>query len=302
MSNHQPRRCCTGSKSPTAEFVAAGVAAAVELTAMQPLDVIKTRLHLQGSGLSTCDRFTGTGDALRAIHRVEGLRGLWRGFGTGLVIVVPRRGLKFAANSTFTSSSLLAGLTPRQRGMLAGGLAGACEAMLITPLETCKIALQSERTPRGAVTSSTAQILRAVARRSGFLGLYSGLQATMFKHSLHSCVFFATFAELRAACGPPSGTDSGRRVLITALSGFGAGVAAGAVNNPFDVIKSQIQVAAAAELGGHSLAKEYAASSQGQGLLSTAVRQVPLDPSHLGPLRRSHGATATIPLIPPCLE
>ena len=75
-------------------FAAAGIAAAVELSIMQPLDVVKTRLQLQSSQLATADRYSGTVHALRRIHAAEGTAGLWRGFGTGLAIVVPRRGLK----------------------------------------------------------------------------------------------------------------------------------------------------------------------------------------------------------------
>jgi hypothetical protein len=132
-------------------FAAAGVAAAVELSIMQPLDVVKTRLQLQGSQLATADRYSGTWHALRSIHAAEGAAGLWRGFGTGLAIVIPRRGLKFAFNDFFRSV-----LQPRRGAterpsfhcnLAAGGLAGACEAVLVTPLEVIKVAMHSEPSP-----------------------------------------------------------------------------------------------------------------------------------------------------------
>ena len=77
-------------------FAAAGIAAALELSIMQPLDVVKTRLQLQSSQLTTADHYSSTLHALRKIHMAEGMAGLWRGFGTGLAIVVPRRGFKVA--------------------------------------------------------------------------------------------------------------------------------------------------------------------------------------------------------------
>ena len=132
-------------------FAAAGVAAAVELSIMQPLDVVKTRLQLQGSQLATADRYSGTWHALRSIHAAEGAAGLWRGFGTGLAIVIPRRGLKFAFNDFFRSV-----LQPRRGAterpsfhcnLAAGGLAGACEAVLVTPLEVIKVVMHSEPSP-----------------------------------------------------------------------------------------------------------------------------------------------------------
>ena len=207
-------------------FAAAGVAAAVELSVMQPLDVVKTRLQLQSSQFATADRYSGTWHALRSIHAAEGAAGLWRGFGTGLAIVIPRRGLKFAFNDFFKSV-----LQPRRGAterpsfhcnLAAGGLAGACEAVLITPLEVIKVAMQSEpnpnpnpnpspnpnpnpkpkqvamqseRAPQGTRSTGFVRVARAAAAQRGLL---SGMRATVAKHSCHSCVYFATFAELQA--------------------------------------------------------------------------------------------------------
>ena len=108
------------------EFVSAGVAAAVELSLMQPLDLVKTRMQLAGAG-TNAERFSGTVGAARSIARAEGLAGLYRGFGTGLAIVVPRRGFKFAANEFFRSqlgSQRGGGPLSFRRSLLAGGLAG----------------------------------------------------------------------------------------------------------------------------------------------------------------------------------
>ena len=146
-------------------FAAAGVAAAVELSIMQPLDVVKTRLQLQSSQLATADRYSGTWHALRSIHAAEGAAGLWRGFGTGLAIVIPRRGLKFAFNDFFRSVlQPPRGAAERpsfHRNLAAGGLAGACEAVLITPLEVIKVI-----TPPAAASASTPAPAPAPARAS----------------------------------------------------------------------------------------------------------------------------------------
>jgi solute carrier family 25 2-oxodicarboxylate transporter 21 len=248
-------------------FIAGGVAAAVELSVMQPLDLVKTRLQLQGrSRLFNADRFTGTFNALLLIYRAEGAAGLWRGFGSGLAIVIPRRGLKFAANDGFRSLLASRGSTqelPFRLSMLAGGLTGACEAVVITPLEVVKVAMQSERTPRGRVPTGMFAVARA-AVTSG--SAFNGLQATVCKHCAHSCVFFGTFAELRARAPPRTGLLDSLGVSLGA--GFVAGVAAALVNNPFDVVKSRQQVAAAASIPGHAIGAAY----------KTAV--IPFSPAH----------------------
>ena len=261
-------------------FLAAGVAAAVELTLMQPLDVVKTRLHLESAAAPRSDRFGGsTLSALRHIHAAEGLRGLWRGFGSGLAVVVPRRGLKFTFNSMFTD--LFEKMPSRRRALLSGGLAGGLEAMLVTPAEVLKVIMQSERTQRGATTTRLSSAWRAVHAAGGLSAWYSGLGATVAKHSIHSCVYFASFAEVRRACVPADesrrersrersrvcaadeSTSSVVSVLSSASAGFVAGICAGVCNNPFDVLKSRQQVAAAAALRGHELAGDYARVARG---------------------------------------
>jgi len=244
----------------TATFAAAGTAAAVELTLVQPLDVVKTRLHLESAAAPRSDAFGGsTVRALRGIYAVEGVRGLWRGFGTGLAIVIPRRGLKFAANSAFGSALERAAVPPRRRKLLAGALAGACEACVITPLEVLKIAMQTERTRRDAATTRLVAVARAINASGGVGAWYSGLGTTVAKHSIHSCVYFASHAELMALSRAPSkAATEAERVRWSAAAGFVAGVLAGVCNNPFDVLKSRQQVAAAGGLRGHELGGDYA--------------------------------------------
>ena len=218
-----------------ATVAAAGVAAAVELSIMQPLDVIKTQLQ---TGHATC----GALAALRRAHASDGLHGLWRGFGPGLAIVVPRRGLKFVANERYSSWF---GKGPIG-SLAAGAAAGASEAVVITPLEVLKVQMQS---PRGTRTESVLHIARALWQRGGLMPFYTGLGATVAKHSAHSMVYFASFRR----------TQSGARSIIGShvggdlVAGLFAGVAAGTVNNPFDVVKSRQQVRAQCSTSTHGL-------------------------------------------------
>lgn len=117
-----------------ATFVAAGVAAAMELSLMQPLDVVKTR-HQIGSGAPHTHSTRAVPGGWRVFHArlrlpfpLSDLPSLWSGFGPGLAIVVPRRGLKFAVNGAFVS---WLGNSPGG-SLVAGAAAGACEAVVIT--------------------------------------------------------------------------------------------------------------------------------------------------------------------------
>lgn len=240
---------------------------------MQPLDVVKTRMHLQGQGVKSGDNFQGTLAAIRGICRAEGLMGLWRGFVPGLCVVIPRRGFKFVFYDAFISF-LWKGeksKAPFFHSLAAGGLAGAAEACIITPLECIKIGMQSEKAAGKAATGTLA-FAQAMVRTGGIQSLYAGLGATVAKHTAHSCFYFAAFHETKKFS--PEGKDRLQRIAWDLLSGFVAGCAAATANNPFDVIKTRQQVVAASALSSHAAGKEFAAGpSSLPAVLTELVRR-----------------------------
>jgi len=230
---------------------------------MQPLDVVKTRMHLQGAGVQTGDNFGGTWAAIQGIRRSEGTLGLWRGFVPGLCVVIPRRGFKFLFYDAFVGLVWKGdkGKAPFCHAMLAGSLAGGAEACVITPIECVKIAMQSEKAPSGsgAKPTGTLAFAGAMLKTGGITSLYSGLAATVAKHMAHSCFYFATFHEAKKLA-PKGSVSPQQRVAWDLAAGFAAGCAAATANNPFDVVKTRQQVGAASAVSSHAVAKEFSAS------------------------------------------
>lgn len=258
------------SKKRYAPFFSASSAAVVELSIMQPLDVVKTRMHLQGAGVATGDNFAGTAGALRGIYRAEGALGLYRGFVPGLCVVIPRRGFKFLFYESFISLLWSGeGAAPFSRSMAAGGLAGAAEACIITPIECVKIAMQSEKA--SSAPTGMLEFARSMVQAGGVSSLYSGLCATMAKHTAHSCFYFAAFHETKKFA-PVGQKSRAEKVFWDLGSGFVAGCAAATANNPFDVVKTRQQVGAASAVSGHAAAKEFA--QQQHSLLGWIVNLV----------------------------
>eukprot|EP00930_Biecheleria_cincta_P079465 TRINITY_DN67314_c0_g1_i1.p1 TRINITY_DN67314_c0_g1~~TRINITY_DN67314_c0_g1_i1.p1 ORF type:complete len:304 (-),score=36.78 TRINITY_DN67314_c0_g1_i1:27-938(-) len=250
------------SKPVYAPFLSAATAAVVELVIMQPLDVVKTRMHLQGFGVRTGDNFNGTLAAIRGIRSAEGLRGLWRGFVPGLCVVIPRRGFKFVFYDAFISLVWSGDKkkAPFLQSMLAGGLAGGAEACVITPIECVKIAMQSEKATSVASPTGTLTFARAMVNSGGVASLYSGLTATVAKHTAHSCFYFAAFHETKKLA-PKTNTSKLQQISWDLGAGFVAGCAAATANNPFDVVKTRMQVSAASGVSGHAAAQEFSTMS-----------------------------------------
>merc|ERR1712107_669021 len=152
-----------------------------------------------------------------------------------------------------------------------GGLAGAAEACIITPIECVKIAMQSEKA--SSAPTGMLQFARSMVQAGGVSSLYSGLCATMAKHTAHSCFYFAAFHETKKFA-PVGQKSRAEKVFWDLGSGFVAGCAAATANNPFDVVKTRQQVGAASAVSGHAAAKEFAQQQHPFGLdcESCAVR------------------------------
>lgn len=277
-----------------ASFVAASTAATLELALMQPLDVVKTRMHLQGSGVRTGDNFTSTFSAVRGVHKAEGARGLWRGFVPGLCVVIPRRSFKFFFYDTFIYW-LWKGeksKAPFAQSMMAGGLAGASEACIVTPMECVKIAMQSEKTHGASAPTGTIAFASGMLRSGGVSSLYAGLGATVSKHAAHSCFYFAAFHEVRKFTHTTAQSRL-QQIATDLIAGFVAGCAAATANNPFDVVKTRQQVAAASSLPSHAAAQEFAMVRR--SMLGWAVELVRTD----GPLALYKGYVAKVARLGP---
>jgi solute carrier family 25 (mitochondrial citrate transporter), member 1 len=78
-----------------------------------------------------------------------------------------------------------------------------------------------------------------IIKESGFMGLYQGLIATILKQSSNQGLRFMFFNKYKDIA-----TDNGNTKLSpigALLGGMGAGVFSTLGNNPFDVVKTQMQ-------------------------------------------------------------
>eukprot|EP00438_Fugacium_kawagutii_P026765 Skav216455 [mRNA] locus=scaffold50:716300:717188:- [translate_table: standard] len=82
-------------RSQGAEFLLAGASACGAITLTNPVDVVKTRLQLQGELRSTTSAYTGIGQAMLRIVRQEGLMGLQRGLVAAYLLQFSNVGCRF---------------------------------------------------------------------------------------------------------------------------------------------------------------------------------------------------------------
>ncbi|ODM99428.1 Mitochondrial glutamate carrier 1 [Orchesella cincta] len=241
------------------KIINGGIAGVIGVSCVFPLDLVKTRLQNQQIGPNGERMYTSMVDCFRKTYRSEGYFGMYRGSGVNILLITPEKAIKLAANDFFRYHlTTRDGKLPISMQMAAGGCAGFCQIIITTPMELLKIQLQDAgrvaaqanlamKTAGGASTAavpkmSATSIALDLLRTKGITGLYKGTAATMLRDVSFSVVYFPLFATLNGL-GPRKSPTSDEAVFYWSfLSGCAAGSISAAVVNPFDVVKTRLQV------------------------------------------------------------
>ena len=128
--------------SPAVKAVAGSIGGIVEACALQPVDVVKTRLQLDKKG-----HYKGMIHCGKTVAQEEGVRALWKGLTPFVGQLTLKYALRMGSNAFFLE------LMRDEQGKLSTGArltaglgAGVSEALLIvTPFEVVKTRLQQQR-------------------------------------------------------------------------------------------------------------------------------------------------------------
>jgi hypothetical protein len=170
-----------------------------------PIDVIKERMQVQARGGAWY--YPSARAALATIVRVEGVRGLYRGYGATLASFGPFSALYFALYE-----ALLPPVRERLRAdgasaAVAAAVAGAAASVATNPLDLAKLRLQVQRgraaaDPGGATPFQyhhTAHALAAIVREEGPAALLRGAAARVAFHVPSTALTMWLFDRCRAA-------------------------------------------------------------------------------------------------------
>lgn len=169
-----------------------GVCSAFVLT---PVELIKCRLQVQSGAASLGTRYSGPLDCIARILREEGVRGLWRGYGSCVVREMPGNFAWFGAYETVLRCIQVANGYERKSDVplgwsaLAGSFAGVSYWALPFPADTVKSKLQTDARYAGR---PFLEVFRSVVREEGVQGLYRGLTITCLRAApAHALLFYA---------------------------------------------------------------------------------------------------------------
>lgn len=188
--------------------------------------------------LETGKSTTGLVGAFKTIIKEEGFGRLYRGLVPPLLLEAPKRATKFASNDFWGKTYLkMTGddKMTQQLSILTGCSAGATESFVVVPFELVKIRLQDKL----STYAGPMDVVKKVIQKEGVLGLYSGMEATFWRHFWWNGGYFGCIFQVRGLL--PKAESAKARLMNDLIAGTVGGFVGTAINTPFDVVKSRIQ-------------------------------------------------------------
>lgn len=226
---------------------------------LQPLDLLKTRVQQSGrpSLYASWLDLRQTGHPWRSLWRGTVPSALRTGFGSALYFTTLN-----SIRQQISQSPLLNGPVQVKSGstalptlsnsanMMSGAVARTFAGLVLMPLTVIKVRFESNMYSYSSVLSAA----RDIRGTEGLRGFFSGFGATAIRDAPYAGMYVLFYEMLKTHIGgmvsSKSGTDaSGQNKMGTSLassinfsSAILAGAACSAVSNPFDAVKTRIQL------------------------------------------------------------
>ncbi|XP_061909119.1 solute carrier family 25 member 34 isoform X2 [Entelurus aequoreus] len=229
---------------PPLDFALGALACCAACVFTNPLEVVKTRLQLQGElrAAGTYQRhYRGVLQALWVVGCTDGLRGLQKGLSVGLVYQGVMNGVRLGSYSYCEAL----GVTSYHGGsVLSGAGAGALGAFVASPAYLVKTHLQAQTVEAIAVGHQhnhlgASSAFVTIYRKEGLLGLWRGVNGAVPRVAVGSAAQLATFTSAKQWVTHSQWFGPGN--WLTALTAASiSGVAVAVAMTPFDVISTRL--------------------------------------------------------------
>lgn len=230
-------------------FIAGGLAACGAVTATNPIELIKTRMQLQGelAAKGQAPRvYTGLFQGLSIITKHEGIRGIQRGLFAAYVYQIGLNGCRLGLYEPLRHTlNEFAGYTEKDQviplNVVSGATSGIMGAVTGSPFYLIKTRMQSYSPvfKIGAQTHYTSiwNGLSTIFKAEGFKGLYRGVDAAILRTGAGSSVQLPIYNFSKGLIEKYDiAQGATQHLLASAASGLGVAV----VMNPWDVLMTRM--------------------------------------------------------------
>lgn len=250
------------------DFMDAAAAGVLARIPCHPLDTIKTVSfagHYSSTQSSQSAAEVGKArsrSTYRWIVQSDGFRGLWRGVGIAVAGAAPGNALYLVSYETFKHSLTLSSSPPSDSSpsalrnafcwvqrfaayLLCGILAEACGCVVWVPVDVAKERMQCQPAALQGRYRNSWDAVRTILRNEGLRGCYRGYFSTLASFGPFSGVYFMSLEGcyevhhwLRWKKWIPSMSTFTESLLCAAI----ANIIASFVTNPFELVKTRLQV------------------------------------------------------------
>ncbi|KAK1592083.1 hypothetical protein Q3G72_019212 [Acer saccharum] len=226
----------------------------VQSALLHPTAVVKTRMQVDGSGFS---QMRGV-SVFRHILKHDGIRGIFRGFGTSAIGSLPGRVLHLT--SLEVSKDLMLKYTEgidmpeATRVGIANGVAGMLSNLVscvyYVPLDVICQRLMVKGLPGTTFCNGPFDVVRKVIKAEGFRGMYRGFGLTALTQSPASALWWGAYGAAQHRIWRSLGYGDGvekkpshmEMVTVQATAGMVAGACSSVITTPIDTVKTRLQV------------------------------------------------------------
>lgn len=235
----------------------------VPLPVMNPIEVVKIRLQIQGELSANAPRkYRGMFHGIAQIARDETIAGLYKGFTPALmregVYASMRAGFYEPLKYILGEDASKGGL-PFYKKVIAGAVAGGCGAFVATPTDVVKVQMQAEGKVAIPRYKNTYDAFSTIWKKEGIRGLYKGALPTTQRAFVLSAAMMPTYDHTKHYI-LEKGWVSEDNYLSHVISGMTAGFVMATATSPIDVIKTRIMNQKLASQAGKDVGYMYAGS------------------------------------------
>lgn len=242
----------------TDHLIAGATASAAAVSALHPMDTLKTVIQRAASATTTTSTSSvSTASSLNAFSalvltlRTGGVSSLYKGLSPSLAGQVPAGAVKFAAYESLTQIAY--SISPKLQSnalcdYTCAALAFVACSVVLVPGELLKQRLQAGAYP------SFGAAFRSMIKQGVKTGMYTGYRATLVRDVPYTMLEFGLYAQLKRAMRNALGNKRKLTTPEELMLGGVAGGLTGFLTTPLDLAKTRLMTQS---MGTPGVAKEY---------------------------------------------
>mmetsp|Transcript_6276 Transcript_6276/g.13059 ORF Transcript_6276/g.13059 Transcript_6276/m.13059 type:complete len:309 (-) Transcript_6276:325-1251(-) len=233
-----PIATAAGGTSLLQQVAGAGSAAVITVSFIHPIDVVKTRLQVSGTGGARDYRALGVGGTVKTIASEEGVAAFWKGINAAWLRESSYTSLRLGL---YEPCKIAFGCTTPENSTFikkfaAGSAAGALGSLAGNPFDVLKTQMMASEGKEAPSIINTAKKLMG---HQGIGGFYRGIDGNIMRAMVLNGTKMSCYDQIKGLVVEKTGLPKSS-ILAQAMSAGGAGFFMTCTVAPFDMVRTRL--------------------------------------------------------------